>query len=170
LSRIRSAVSFWHPPLAFPSGCAGWNLSASFAHRVQRHDAAVEPQGIEQLGNGGDLVRLAVDLALTEHQPLITPLRWYSSRCATGTLTSSAQALTRCSGPCSWRRLPERRRVLPSTTSRSSSPLKECAQRAKQASNASGSSSMKTRRKVSCEGMPFGSSRKVPSQARLLRP
>ena len=33
-------------------------------------------------------------------------------------------------------------------------PLKECAQRAKQASNASGSSSMKTRRKVSCAGMP----------------
>src|SRR3954468_9760944 len=29
-------------------------------------------QGIEQLGDGGDLVRLAVDLALTEHQSLIT--------------------------------------------------------------------------------------------------
>src|SRR3954452_7150620 len=28
-------------------------------------------QGIEQLGDGGDLVRLAVDLALTEHQSLI---------------------------------------------------------------------------------------------------
>src|SRR3954464_15783571 len=41
-------------------------------HRVERHDGAVEMQGIEQLGNGGDLVRLAVDLALTEHQSLIT--------------------------------------------------------------------------------------------------
>src|SRR3954464_10405169 len=29
-------------------------------------------QGIEQLGDGSDLVRLAVDLALTEHQSLIT--------------------------------------------------------------------------------------------------
>ena len=34
--------------------------------------AAVEMQGVEQLGDGGDLVRLAVDLALTEHQSLIT--------------------------------------------------------------------------------------------------
>src|SRR3954453_13441055 len=41
-------------------------------HRVERHDGAVEMQGIEQLGDGGDLVRLAIDLALTEHQPLIT--------------------------------------------------------------------------------------------------
>src|SRR3954470_1334092 len=41
-------------------------------HRIERHDGAVEMQGIEQLGDGSDLVRLAVDLALTEHQPLIT--------------------------------------------------------------------------------------------------
>src|SRR3954470_16260360 len=46
----------------------------------------------------------------------------------------------------------------------------DCTQRAKQASNASGSSSMKTRRNVSCEGMPFGRARKVFSQACLLRP
>ena len=99
MARICVAMSLWHPPLAFPSGCAGWNLSASFAHGVERHDGALEMQGVEQLGDGSDLVRLAVDLALAERQPLITPLRWYSSRCATGTLTSSAQALTRCSGP-----------------------------------------------------------------------
>src|SRR3954465_2400969 len=42
------------------------------AHGVERHDATVEMQGVEQLRNGGDLVRLAVDLALTEHQSLIT--------------------------------------------------------------------------------------------------
>src|SRR6476646_865756 len=40
-------------------------------HRIERHDGAVEMQGVEQLGDGGDLVRLAVDLALTEHQSLI---------------------------------------------------------------------------------------------------
>ena len=83
-----------------------------------------------------------------------------------------AQALTRCSGPRSWRRLPERRTALPSTatTSRSIPSARDCAQRVKQASNASGSMSMNTRRKVSCEGMPFGRARKVPSQACLLRP
>src|SRR3954465_2740943 len=42
------------------------------AHGIERHDGAVEVQGVEQLGDGGDLVRLAIDLALTEHQPLIT--------------------------------------------------------------------------------------------------
>src|SRR3954453_10725190 len=42
------------------------------AHGIERHDGAVEMQGVEQLGDGGDLVRLAVDLALTEHQSLIT--------------------------------------------------------------------------------------------------
>src|SRR4028118_1363915 len=42
------------------------------AHGVERHDAAVEMQGVEQLGDGGDLVRLAVDLALAEHQSSVT--------------------------------------------------------------------------------------------------
>jgi hypothetical protein len=43
-----------------------------------------------------------------------------------------AQALTRCSGLCSRRRLPERRTVLPSiaTTSRSTLTVKDCAHRA----------------------------------------
>src|SRR4051794_23269232 len=41
-------------------------------HSIERHNGAVELQGVEQLGDGGDLVRLAVDLALTEHQSLIT--------------------------------------------------------------------------------------------------
>src|SRR5689334_18048572 len=39
------------------------------AYRVQRDDAAVEVQGVEQLGDGRDLVRLAVDRALPECQP-----------------------------------------------------------------------------------------------------
>ena len=56
------------------------------------------------------------------------------------------------------------------TTSRSKPAASEAAQAVKQASNASGSISMNTRRKVSCEGMPFGSSRKVRSQTSLLRP
>src|SRR3954452_40762 len=42
------------------------------SHRVERHDGALEMQGVEQLRDGGDLVRLAVDLALAEHQSLIT--------------------------------------------------------------------------------------------------
>src|SRR3954465_616175 len=70
---------------------------------------------------------------------------------------SLAQALTRCSGACARPRSKERRSVLPSiaTTSRSKAWAKDCAQALKQASKASGSISMKTRRKVSCEGMPL---------------
>src|SRR3954465_11358113 len=126
------------------------------AHGIERHDGAVEMQGVEQLGDGGDLVRLAVDLALTEHQSLIT-----------GPGTDQMQRAVIVAG-----RLPERRTVLPSTatTSRSTLPVKDCAHRTKQPSNASGSISMKTRRNVSCEGMPFGRARKVFSQACLLRP
>jgi hypothetical protein len=56
------------------------------------------------------------------------------------------------------------------TTSRSTLLVKDCAHRAKQPSNASGSSNMKTRRNVSCEGIPFGRAKKVFSQACLLRP
>ena len=41
------------------------------AHRVQRHDAALEPQGVEQLRDRRDLVRLAVDRALAERQPVL---------------------------------------------------------------------------------------------------
>src|SRR3954453_23550940 len=37
-------------------------------------------------------------------------------------------------------------------------------------SNASGSTSISTRRNVSCEGMPFGSARKPSSHGRLQRP
>src|SRR3712207_867520 len=42
------------------------------AHGVERHDGAVEMQAVEKFGDGGDLVRLAVDLAPAEHQSLIT--------------------------------------------------------------------------------------------------
>src|SRR3954454_25233092 len=42
------------------------------SHRVERHDGALKMQGVEQLGDSGNLVRLAVDLALAEHQSLIT--------------------------------------------------------------------------------------------------
>src|SRR3954467_15518685 len=68
---------------------------------------------------------------------------------------SLAQALTRCNGPCARPRSKERRSVLPSiaTTSRWKTSAKDWAQALKQASKASGSISMKTRRKVSCEGM-----------------
>src|SRR3954466_15099735 len=70
---------------------------------------------------------------------------------------SLAQALTRCSGPCARPRSKERRSVLPSiaTTSRSKASAQDWAQAVKQASKASGSISLKTRRKVSCEGMPL---------------
>src|SRR3712207_7557017 len=42
-----------------------------FRSRVERHDAAVEVQDLEQLRDRGDLVRLAVDRALAERQPLL---------------------------------------------------------------------------------------------------
>src|SRR3954447_23479982 len=41
------------------------------AHRVQRDDAALEPQGVGQLRDRRDLVRLAVDRALAERQPAL---------------------------------------------------------------------------------------------------
>jgi len=53
---------------------------------------------------------------------------------------------------------------------RTPGPCNTATQAANPASKASGSISMNTRRKVSCEGMPFASSRKVLSQASLLRP
>src|SRR4051812_7945883 len=83
-----------------------------------------------------------------------------------------AQALTRCNGPCARPRSKERRSVLPSiaTTSRWKTSAKDWAQALKQASKASGSISMKTRRKVSCEGMPLARVKKDCSQPSLLRP
>src|SRR3954452_20935859 len=56
------------------------------------------------------------------------------------------------------------------TTSRSKPAVSEPTQAVNPVSNVSGSISMNTRRNVSCEGMPFGSSRNVCSQASLLRP
>src|SRR5512135_861689 len=55
------------------------------------------------------------------------------------------------------------------TTSRAKASAKDCAQAVKQASKASGSISIKTRRKVSCEGIPLARLRKVRSQLSLLR-
>ena len=43
------------------------------AHGIERHDGAVEMQGVEQLGDGGDLVRLAVDLAPLHGERIIIP-------------------------------------------------------------------------------------------------
>jgi hypothetical protein len=93
--------------------------------------------------------------------------RWPSTRPC-----SLAQALTTCSADCSRPWSNERRMVLPSmaTTSRSNLSASEPTQAVNPASNASGSISMNTRRNVSCEGMPFGKSRNVLSQASLLRP
>src|SRR3954469_25225017 len=99
---------------------------------------------------------ISLDLSATQRWPSTGP-------CAL------AQALTMCSGARSCLRSNERRSVLPSmaTTSRSKPAASEAAQAVKQASNASGSISMKTRRNVSCEGMPFGSSRKGPQPSQL---
>src|SRR3954465_13459149 len=85
---------------------------------------------------------------------------------------SLAQALTRCNGPCARPRSKERRSVLPSiaTTSRWKTSAKDWAQALKQASKASGSISMKTRRKVSCAGTPWARVKKDCSQPSLLRP
>src|SRR5215213_7647679 len=125
------------------------------AHRVQRHDAVLQGELVQQDRNSGDLVGLAIDATLVQHRPC-----------------SLAQALTRCRGDCSRPWSNERRSVLPSmaTTSRSKPAASEPVQAVKPASNVSGSISMNTLRKVSCEGIPLGSSRKVLSQASLLRP
>src|SRR4051794_29022939 len=40
------------------------------AYRIQRHDAALQVQGLQQLRDRRDLVRLAVDRALAKRQPL----------------------------------------------------------------------------------------------------
>jgi len=56
------------------------------------------------------------------------------------------------------------------TTSRSKPAVSEPTQAVNPASKVSGSISMNTRRNVSCEGMPLGSSKNVLSQASLLRP
>src|SRR5215207_7517978 len=85
---------------------------------------------------------------------------------------SLAQALTRCNGPCARPRSKERRSVWPSiaTTSRWKTSANDWAQALKQASKASGSISMKTRRKVLCEGMPWDRVKKDCRQPSLLRP
>ncbi|MDF3017050.1 MAG: hypothetical protein K0R44_2275, partial [Thermomicrobiales bacterium] len=41
------------------------------AHGIQRHDAVVQGQRFEQRRDRGDLVRLAIDLTLAEHQALL---------------------------------------------------------------------------------------------------
>jgi hypothetical protein len=40
------------------------------AHGVQRHDAALQVQGLKQLRNRDDFVRLAINRALAQRQPL----------------------------------------------------------------------------------------------------
>ena len=42
------------------------------AHGIQRHDAVLQGQRFEQCRDRGDLVRLAIDLTLAEHQALLT--------------------------------------------------------------------------------------------------
>src|SRR3954470_856757 len=117
--------------------------------------AVRQDQLVQQFGDGGGLVRLAIHAALSQHEAL-------------GARPGADDMQRDCSRP----RSNERRIVLPSmtTTSRSKPAMSEPAQAVKPASKASGSISMNTRRKVSCEGMPFGSSRKVRSQSSLLRP
>jgi hypothetical protein len=41
------------------------------AHGIQRHDAVLQGQRLEQRRDRGDLVRLAIDLTLAERQPLL---------------------------------------------------------------------------------------------------
>lgn len=70
------------------------------ARRVEGDDAAVKLQGVEQLENSADLVRLALGLALTGHQALITcpSARGRSDGGAAGA-DGAAGALSRGSGP-----------------------------------------------------------------------
>src|SRR4051794_12776934 len=125
------------------------------AHRVQRDDAAVEVQGAEQLGDGRDLVRLAVDRALAEHQP--APARPGADQVQRPALVAAA------AGPADGLAVdrdhlalgPDRQRLRPAgeaglervRVDRHEDPSERVVR-----------------------GMPFGSSRKVSSQARLLRP
>ena len=86
---------------------------------------------------------------------------------------AEAQALTRCSAALPRSRSCDRRAVLPSIATipaGTSGPLTLRTQARKQARNSSGSSRAKTRPKVSCDGMPPGSARKVRSQASFAWP
>src|SRR5919206_2664525 len=125
------------------------------AHGVQRHDAVLQCELVQQFREAV----ISLDVSRTQ--------RWPSTRPC-----SLAQALTRCKGDRSRLRSNERRSVLPSIaiTSRSKPSTSEPTQAANPRSKASGSMSMNTRRKVSCEGMPLGRSKKVRSHASLLRP
>ena len=92
---------------------------------------------------------------------------WPSSR-----WLAVAQAWTRCKADWPLARSNDRRRVLPSMamTCRSVASCRASIQPRKPFRNSSGSSRSKRRRKVSCEGMPLGRSRKVFSQSCLALP
>ena len=84
---------------------------------------------------------------------------------------SQAQALTRCKGffpmALSW----DRRSVLPSMAiTPLTVPVKPLTQSKKHCSNSCGLIRQKTRRNVSCDGIPFGSSKRLSSHSRLSFP
>src|SRR3954467_12935605 len=138
------------------------------AHGIQRHDAVLHGQRLEQRRDRGDLGRLAIDLTLAEPQALLA-----------GPGADQVQRpLAAAPGSGPWQR-PLRptavkgaaqRLAVDRTTSRWTTAAKDWAQALKQASKASGSIGMKTRRKVSCEGMPWARVKKDCSQPSLLRP
>jgi hypothetical protein len=131
----------------------GGNLALA-AHGVDAHQQALDVQGFEQLRNGGDLVALAGDLLLAEHQSELGGEgadHVDRRRIAIG---RAAQVLPSIAAIRPHRVRP----TIPPT------------QRRNTASNCFGSSARNTRRKVSCDGMPFLSTRKRRSQSALSRP
>ncbi len=85
---------------------------------------------------------------------------------------SAAQALTRCNAGRSWAESKERRRVLPSigTICPRVISWRARTQATKQSWNLRASRSWRAREKVSWDGMPLGSARKVFNHSRLARP
>ena len=154
-----SAIGWSAPRPVIASAVVGWQEAASRLTSAPRRSSPASRSGS------------------TAGSPPLSATR----RCARTRPLLVAKALTRCSGVLPRRRSKDRRSALPSTaicggapsSSRSSSPATTNARRVqarKPCSNSPGSISISTRRNGSCEGMPPGSSRKRPSQARLERP
>src|SRR6516164_8858559 len=147
--------------LALPVDDGGGDLLLT-SHGVDGHYSPLEVQELEQLGDGRDLVGLGVGGHLARVRRF-----------------STAQALTTCKAERLTVRRAEPRCTLPSMAIGFSSAgsvvsgvnpcrcISAVIQAEKHFWKASGSIRQKTRRKVSCEGMPPGKVRKVLSQSIL---
>src|SRR5215218_8030153 len=124
------------------------------AHGVQRHDAVFQCELVQQFRDGCDLVRRLVNTTLAQHEALLA--------------RPGAHEVQGGSLPPAIERAPERLAI--DGDHLTFKAVHERADPGREPAKASGSMSMNARRKASCEGMPFGRSKKVRSHASLLRP